>query len=148
MFDYVNYVPNLQLLDGSCENCIRLFAALEETMATDAPVAIVFTHDGSIVLYMEDRFLVENISQKKTVDRDQNLSTLTGKEQKRRFKESPGKRIKVPKGNFSMIYSETSDKKQNPPSRAENQRTSHQPNTYKFSMSGRAHTYLRFFNSL
>jgi hypothetical protein len=113
-------------------------------MATGASVAIVFTHDGSIVLYMEDRFLVENISQKKTVDRDQNLSTLTGKEQKRRFKESPGKRIKVPKGNFSMIYSETSDKKQNPPSRAENQRTSHQPNTYKFSMSGRAHTYLRF----
>ena len=111
MFDYVNYVPNLQLLDGSCENCIRLFAALEEIMATDAPVAIVLTSDGSIVLYMEDRFLVENIPQKKNVDPDQNLPTLTGKEQKRRFKENPGKRIKIPKGNFSMIYSETSDKK-------------------------------------
>ena len=47
MFDYVNYVPNLQLLDGSCENCIRLFAALEEIMATDTPVAIVLTSDGS-----------------------------------------------------------------------------------------------------
>ena len=111
MFDYVNYVPNLQLLDGSCENCVRLFAALEEIMATDAPVAIVLTSDGSIVLYMEDRFLVENIPQKKNVDPDQNLPTLTGKEQKRRFKENPGKRIKIPKGNFSMIYSETSDKK-------------------------------------
>jgi len=111
MFDYVNYVPNLQLLDGSCENCIRLFAALEEIMATDAPVAIVLTSDGSIVLYMEDRFLVENIPQKKNVDPDQNLPTLTGKEQKRRFKENPGKRIKIPKSNFSMIYSETSDKK-------------------------------------
>ena len=111
MFDYVNYVPNLQLLDGSCENCIRLFAALEEIMATDAPVAIVLTSDGSIVLYMEDRFLVENIPQKKNVDPDQNLPTPTGKEQKRRFKENPGKRIKIPKSNFSMIYSETSDKK-------------------------------------
>ena len=111
MFDYVNYVPNLQLLDGSCENCIRLFAALEEIMATDAPVAIVLTSDGSIVLYMEDRFLVENIPQKKNVDPDQNLPTPTGKEQKRRFKENPGKRIKIPKGNFSMIYSKTSDKK-------------------------------------
>ena len=120
MFDYVNYVPNLQLLDGSCENCIRLFAALEEIMATDAPVAIVLTSDGSIVLYMEDRFLVENIPQKKNVDPDQNLPTPTGKEQKRRFKENPGKRIKIPKGNFSIIYSETSDKKENPPSRAEN----------------------------
>ena len=111
MFDYVNYVPNLQLLDGSCENCVRLFAALEEIMATDAPVAIVLTSDGSIVLYMEDRFLVENIPQKKNVDPDQNLPTPTGKEQKRRFKENPGKRIKIPKSNFSMIYSETSDKK-------------------------------------
>ena len=104
-------MPNLQLLDGSCENCIRLFAALEEIMATDAPVAIVLTSDGSIVLYMEDRFLMENIPQKKNVDPDQNLPTPTGKEQKRRFKENPGKRIKIPKGNFSMIYSETSDKK-------------------------------------
>ena len=104
-------MPNLQLLDGSCENCIRLFAALEEIMATDAPVAIVLTSDGSIVLYMEDRFLVENIPQKKNVAPDQNLPTPTGKEQKRRFKENPGKRIKIPKSNFSMIYSETSDKK-------------------------------------
>ena len=111
MFDYVTYVPNLQLLDGSCENCIRLFAALEEIMATNAPVAIVFTHDGSIVLYMEDRFLIENVSKEKNVNPDQNLPTLTGKEQKRRFKENPGKRIKIPKSNFSMIYSETSDKK-------------------------------------
>ena len=113
-------MPNLQLLDGSCENCIRLFAALEEIMATDTPVAIVLTSDGSIVLYMEDRFLVENIPQKKTVTQDQNLPSPTGKEQKRRFKETPGKRIKIPKGNFSIIYSETSDKKENPPSRAEN----------------------------
>ncbi len=110
MFDYINYMPNLQLLDGSCENCIRLFAALEEIMATDAPVAIVLTSDGSIVLYMEDRFLVENIPQKKS-NSDQNFPKLTGKEKKRRFKENPGKRIKIPKGNFSMIYSETSDKK-------------------------------------
>ncbi|MDP6964432.1 MAG: hypothetical protein QGI12_00730 [Acidimicrobiales bacterium] len=118
-------MPNLQLLDGSCENCIRLFAALEEIMATDAPVAIVLTSDGSIVLYMEDRFLVEDIPQKKKGNSDQNFPKLTGKEKKRRFKENPGKRIKIPKGNFSIIYSETNDKKQNPPSRrAENQRAS------------------------
>ena len=117
MFDYVNYVPNLQLLDGSCENCIRLFAALEEIMATNAPVAIVFTHDGSIVLYMEDRFRIENVSKEKNVNPDQNLPTLTGKEQKRRFKETPGKRIKIPKGNFSIIYSEIADKKQKPPTK-------------------------------
>jgi len=144
MFDYVDYVPNLQLLDGSCENCIRLFAALEEIMATDVPVAIVLTPDGSIVLYMEDRFLIESIPQKKNDDPDQNLPTLTGKEQKRRVKENSGKRIKIPKSNFSIIYSEAGNKNKNRPQRAENQRTSHQSNTYKFSMSGRAHTYLRF----
>ncbi len=144
MFDYITYVVNLQLLDGSCENCVRLFAALEETMATKAPVAIVFTHDGSIVLYMEDRFLIENVSKKKSIKPNQNSSTLTGKERTRRFKENPGKHIRIPKGNFTIAYSESADKNKNRPQRAENQRTSHKSNTYKFSMSGRAHTYLRF----
>ena len=135
---------NLQLLDGTCESCVRLFTALEEVMATKAPVAIVFTHEGSIVLYMEDHFLTENVSKEKNVKPNQNPSTLTGKERTRRFKGNPGKHIRIPKGNFTITYSESADKNKNRPQRAENQRRSHQPNTYKFSMSGRAHTYLRF----
>ena len=70
---------NLQLLDGSCKNCARLFAALEETMASNAPVAIVFTSDGSIILYMEDRFLIESTPQGKTTDSGQDLPIPTGK---------------------------------------------------------------------
>ena len=135
---------NLQLLDESCKNCARLFTALEETMASNAPVAIVFTSDGSIILYMEDRFLIESIPKEKPTDPDQNLPILTGKEKRRRFKENPEKRIRTPNGDFSIIYSESADKSKNRPQRAENQRTSPKPNTYKFSMSGRAHTYLRF----
>ena len=144
MFDYVTCVSDLQLLDGSCKNCIRLFAALEETMASNAPVAIVFTSDGSIILYMEDRFLIESVPKEKTTNSDQNLPILTGKEKRRRFKENPGKRIRTPQGDFSIIYSGSIDKNENRPRRAENQRASPKPNTYKFSMSGRAHTYLRF----
>ena len=144
MFDYVTCVSDLQLLDGSCKNCIRLFAALEETMASNAPVAIVLTSDGSIILYMEDRFLIESDPQEKTTDSDQNLPIPTGKEKRRRFKENPGKRIRTPKGDFSIIYSGSIDKNENRPRRAENQRASSKSNTYKFSMSGRAHTYLRF----
>lgn len=136
---------DLQLLDESCKNCARLFTALEETMASNAPVAIVFTSDGSIILYMEDRFLIESVPKEKTTDSDQNLPILTGKEKRRRFKENPEKRIRTPNGDFSIIYSESADKSKNRPQRAENQRRSHQPNTYKFSMSGRAYTYLRFF---
>ena len=144
MFDYVTCVSDVQLLDGSCKNCIRLFAALEETMASNAPVAIVLTSDGSIILYMEDRFLIESDPQEKTTDSDQNLPIPTGKEKRRRFKENPGKRIRTPKGDFSIIYSGSIDKNENRPRRAENQRASPKSNTYKFSMSGRAHTYLRF----
>ena len=135
---------NLQLLDGSCKNCARLFAALEETMASNAPVAIVFTSDGSIILYMEDRFLIESTPQGKTTDSGQDLPIPTGKEKRRRFKENSEKRIRVPKSDFSIIYSGAINKKESRPQRAENQRVSHRPNTYKFSMSGRAHTYLRF----
>jgi len=113
-------VQNLQLLDGSCENCVRLFSALEEIMATNAPIAIVFTSDGSIVLYMEDRFLIENIPQEKNVKPNQNQPTATGKESKRRFKENSVKRIRIPKGNFNIIYSQEDGKKQKPPKRAEN----------------------------
>ena len=135
---------NLQLLDESCKNCARLFTALEETMASNAPVAIVFTSDGSIILYMEDRFLIESVP-KETTDFDQNLPILTGKERRRRrSKENPEKRIRTPKGDFSIIYSGPIDKNKNRPRGAENQRASPKPNTYKFSMSGRAHTYLRF----
>ena len=135
---------NLQLLDESCKNCARLFTALEETMASNAPVAIVLTSDGSIILYMEDRFLIESDPQEKTTDSDQNLPIPTGKEKRRRFKENPGKRIRTPQGDFSIIYSGSIDKNENRPRRAENQRASPKSNTYKFSMSGRAHTYLRF----
>ena len=113
-------MQNLQLLDGSCENCVRLFSSLEEIMATNAPVAIVFTSDGSIVLYMEDRFLIENIPQEKNVKPNQNQPTATGKESKRRFKENSVKRIRIPKGNFNIIYSQEDGKKQKPPKRAEN----------------------------
>jgi len=137
-------VVNLQLLDESCKNCARLFTALEETMASNAPVAIVFTSDGSIILYMEDRFLIESVPKEKITDSDQNLPILTGKEKRRRFKENPERRIRTPNSDFSIIYSGPIDKSKNRPQRAENQRTSPQPNTYKFSMSGRAHTYLRF----
>ena len=135
---------DLQLLDESCKNCARLFTALEEIMASNAPVAIVFTSDGSIILYMEDRFLIESVPKEKTTNSDQNLPVLTGKEKRRRFKENPEKRIRPPKGDFSIIYSGPIDKNKNRPRRAENQRASPKPNTYKFSMSGRAHTYLRF----
>lgn len=89
-------------------------------MATNAPVAIVFTSDGSIVLYMEDRFLIENIPQEENVKPNQNQSTTTGKESKRRFKENSVKRIRIPKGNFNIIYSQEDGKKQKPPKRAEN----------------------------
>ena len=89
-------------------------------MATNAPIAIVFTSDGSIVLYMEDRFLIENIPQEKNVKPNQNQPTATGKESKRRFKENSVKRIRIPKGNFNIIYSQEDGKKQKPPKRAEN----------------------------
>ena len=89
-------------------------------MATNAPVAIVFTSDGSIVLYMEDRFLIENIPQEENVKPNQNQSTTTGKESKRRFKENSVKRIRIPKGNFNIIYSQEDGKKQKPPKRVEN----------------------------
>ena len=135
---------NLKLLDESCKNCARLFTALEETMASNAPVAIVFTSDGSIILYMEDRFLIESVPKEKTTNSDKNLPILTGKEKRRRFKENPEKRIRVPKSDFSIIYSGPIDKNKNRPRGAENQRASPKLNTYKFSMSGRAHTYLRF----
>ena len=108
---------NLQLLDGSCENCVRLFAALEEVMATKAPVAIVFTHDGSIVLYMEEHFLIENVSKEKNVKPNQSSSTLTGKERTRRFKENSGKHIRIPKGNFTISYSESTTKNKKPPTK-------------------------------
>ena len=113
-------MQNLQLLDGSCENCVRLFSALEEIMATNAPVAIVFTSDGSIVLYMEDRFLIENITQEKNVKPNQNQPAATGKESKRRFKENSVKRIRIPKGNFNIIYSQEDGKNQKSPKRVEN----------------------------
>ena len=89
-------------------------------MATNAPIAIVFTSDGSIVLYMEDRFLIENIPQEKNLKPNQNQSTVIGKESKRRFKENSVKRIRIPKGNFNIIYSQEDGKKQKPPKRAEN----------------------------
>ena len=89
-------------------------------MATNAPIAIVFTSDGSIVLYMEDRFLIENIPQEKNLKPNQNQSTVIGKERKRRFKENSVKRIRIPKGNFNIIYSQEDGKKQKPPKRAEN----------------------------
>ena len=89
-------------------------------MATNAPVAIVFTSDGSIVLYMEDRFLIEDTPQEKNLKPNQNQPTVTGKESKRRFKENSVKRIRIPKGNFNIIYSQEDDKKQKPPKRAEN----------------------------
>ena len=88
-------------------------------MATNAPVAIVFTSDGSIVLYREDRFLIENIPQEENVKPNQNQSTTTGKESKRRFKENSVKRIRIPKGNFNIIYSQEDGKKQKPPKRVE-----------------------------
>ena len=74
---------DLQLLDESCKNCARLFTALEEIMASNAPVAIVFTSDGSLILYMEDRFLIESVPKEKTTNSDQNLPILTGKEKRR-----------------------------------------------------------------
>ena len=89
-------------------------------MATNAPVAIVFTSDGSIVLYMEDRFLIEDTPQEKNLKPNQNQPTVTGKESKRRSKENSVKRIRIPKGNFNIIYSQEDGKKQKPPKRAEN----------------------------
>jgi len=144
MFDYYLPMVDLHLIDGSCENCIRLFAALEETMRETGPIAILFTPDGSIVLYMEERFLLKNETPERNITPGRNLPSPIDKEARRRSKKTSKNRIKVPNSNFEIIYKKRASKKKNPPSRAENQRTSHQPNTYKFSMSGRAHTYLRF----
>ena len=69
---------------------------------------------------MEDRFLIENIPQEKNLKPNQNQPTVTGKESKRRFKENSVKRIRIPKGNFNIIYSQEDGKKQKPPKRAEN----------------------------
>ena len=107
MFDYYSSMVNLHLIDGSCENCTQLFAALEELMAETGPVAILFTAEGSIVLYMEDRFILENRTPEKSSSTQENPSLLTGKEYRRRSKNKVGKRINIPNSNLEIIYKKT-----------------------------------------
>ena len=104
MFGYSFPVVNLHLINGSCENCVQLFAALEETMRETGPVAILFTPGGSIVLYMEDRFLLKSETSERGTETDRNLPSPINKEQRRRSKKSAKNRIKVPDSNFEIIY--------------------------------------------
>ena len=109
-------MDSFQLLDGSCQNCIRLFAALEETMTKTGPVAILFIPDGSIVLYMEDRFQVRNKSSERGESRDENPPpSLTGKEARRRPKKRTEKQINIPNSNLEIIYKKQVNKEKNRP---------------------------------
>ena len=109
-------MDSFQLLDGSCQNCIRLFAALEETMTKTGPVAILFIPDGSIVLYMEDRFQVRNKSSERGESRDENPPPfLTGKEARRRPKKPTEKQINIPNSNLEIIYKNQVNKEKNRP---------------------------------
>ncbi len=107
MFDYYLPMVNLHLIDESCENCIQLFAALEELMAKTGPVAILFTAEGSIVLYMEDRFILENKTPERSSRTQENPSLLKGKEYRRRSKNRAEKRINIPNSKLGIIYKET-----------------------------------------
>ena len=109
MFGYYLLMVDLHLIDGSCENCVRLFAALEETMGETGPIAILFTPDGSIVLYMEDRFLLKNETPERSIKPDRNSPSLINKEERRRSKKASKNRIKVPNSNFEIIYKKTSE---------------------------------------
>lgn len=109
-------MDSFQLLDGSCQNCIRLFAALEETMTKTGPVAILFIPDGSIVLYMEDRFQVRNKRSGRGESRDENPPPfLTGKEARRRPKKTTEKQINIPNSNLEIIYKKQVNKEKNRP---------------------------------
>ena len=104
MFDYFIYMINIALLDGSCKNCAHLFSALEEVMASTAPVAILFTSDGSILLYMEDRFLIENIYPQESLDLKEDSVIQVEKEQRRKHRKETKKHIKLPKSNLKVVY--------------------------------------------
>lgn len=94
---------DLHLIDESCENCSKLFFALEETMSTNGPIAVVITSSGSIILYMEERFLIETNSQIIETKNEQTPSAHSGKDLKRR-RLSTERRIRDPSSSFSIVY--------------------------------------------